>query len=399
VSAAILNAAPSRRPFACLAAAVVLLALLGCGGASGSRNVQGNAGTVTPPAPLEGAPKLSGVVTPPASGAYIGLYRPPAPFEMSAFDSYTATTSPKQPAILMWYQPWAESGPSEFDQAMVVSVLRRQAVPMITWEPWNPGTDANFVEAPATAPRWQLRNILDGKFDDYIRRWARAAKGVGGPVMIRPMHEMNGRWYPWAGTSNGNTPSEFVETWRYIHDVFDAEGATNVTWVWSINWESVPNTAENGFAAYYPGDKYVDWVGISGFNWGTTDPPSRWLTFDEIYDKPLAYLRTLQKPIVLAEFGSVEQGGDKAAWITDAYQSIRSHHPEVRGVVYFDALEVRPKNTQDWRIDSSPGSADAYRRAVASPFYVEAPSRTLARWVDGLSAENQVYLRSLPAIY
>ena len=70
------------------------------------------------------------------------------------------------------------------------------------------------------------------------------------------MHEMNGYWYPWSGLVNGNTPAKFIRAWRYIHKVFDAEGATNVTWVWTVNWNSVPNSTANRYGAYYPGDKY-----------------------------------------------------------------------------------------------------------------------------------------------
>jgi mannan endo-1,4-beta-mannosidase len=380
--------------------AMAVVALQGCGNQPSSSTTSPGSGAGGSSVATPVAPSACGTVEPPSKGAFIGIYRPPAPFKMEALASYTETISPKPPALLAWYQPWAESGTSQFDQAMVASVFRRAAVPLITWEPWDPGTNANMVKDPGTAPDWRLRKILDGDYDDYIQSWARSAKAARGPVMIRPMPEMNGRWYPWSGTTNGNTPQEYVETWRYIHDMFEAEGASNVTWVWSINWESIPNTAENRFAAYYPGDEYVDWVGISGFNWGTTDPPdSRWRTFEEIYRKPLAYLRTLGKPIVLAEIGCVEQGGSKADWLTDAYARVRTAHPEVKAVVYFDSLEVRPQDVQDWRIATSASSAQAYRAAVADPYYLKGPSYTLANWVNAFSAENRMYLRSLPSVY
>jgi len=337
---------------------------------------------------------MAGVVAPPSQGCYVGIFRPPAPYEMTTLDSYSETISPKVPAILMWYQAWAETQPKDFDQAAAVIDFERGCIPMVTWEPWDPRA-ADRVKNPD----WALQSILDGKYDAYLKRFARKVKNARGPVMLRPMHEMNGYWYPWSGLVNGNTPAKFIRAWRYIHKVFDAEGATNVTWVWTVNWNSVPNSYANRFAAYYPGDTYVDWVGISGFNWGTVRPGSKWMSFSEIYDSPLAYLRTLNKPIAIAEFACVEQGGSKAAWITDAYDRIHYEHPEVKAVIWFDSLEEGNDQVQDWRIDTSKASTAAYRKAVADPYFLGGPASTLSVWLKGLSDKNWAYLRSLPAVY
>jgi mannan endo-1,4-beta-mannosidase len=344
-------------------------------------------------------PEFAGKVTPPAAGAYLGVYRPPAPFEMSAFDSYVSGISKKSPAILMWYQQWALDAPREFDPAACVSVYQRGAVPMITWEPWDSGTNANNLTDPANQPQFRLSRIDDGSYDTYIRRFATRVASVRGPVMIRLMHEMNGQWYPWGGTVNGNTPALYVKTWRRIHTIFDQQGATNVTWVWSINHESVPNSYQNRYAAYYPGDAYVDWTSVSGFNWGTASPYSTWRTFDHWYTAPLAYLKGVHKPIVIAEFASVEQGGDKAAWIADAYAKVRKNHPEVKAIVYYDSREAGQNGVQNWRIDTSSASLDAYRTAVAEPYFLAGPTATLDAWTKSLTNENWVYLRSLLPVY
>ena len=343
-------------------------------------------------------PAFARVVAPPARGAFIGAYLPPAPFDIRALDAYVRI-SPKAPAILMWYQPWADSGPHEFDAASCVSVYQRGAIPMITWEPWDPGTNANYVKNPASQSAYKLSAIIGGRYDDYIRRFARGVKSVRGPVMIRLMHEMNGNWYPWSGTTNGNTPAQFIAAWRHVHALFAEEGAKNVTWVWSINHESVPANYANRFAAYYPGDSYVDWVAMSGFNWGTTSSYSAWRSFEQRYRLPLAYLKTLHKPVVLAELGTVEQGGNKAAWITDAYARIRTHHPEVKAVVYFNSLQKGPKLVQDWRVTTSRASVRAYRAAVGAPYFLSGPAPALRAWKMALTDDNWTYLRSLPPVY
>jgi mannan endo-1,4-beta-mannosidase len=373
-------------------AALVLLALLSLALAGCRLN---SPAAKTTPVP----PKLASVVRPPATGAYIGLFLPPAPFDVSALTTYTASVSPKKPAIVMWYQPWTD-GRTKFDPAACVSLYSRGVIPMLTWEPWDPGTETTPALNGSTQTAWKLSNIIGGTYDPYIHTFARAVKSARGPVMIRLMHEMNGLWYPWSGMANGNTPQEFVVAWRHIHDIFASEGATNVTWVWSINRESVPDTPENAFAAYYPGDQYVDWVSMSGFNWGTTLPGTSWQSFDFWFTKPLAYLKTTGKPVILSEFGCVEGGGDKGAWMLDAYGKIASQHPEVKAVVYFDRLDIRPDGGRmDWRIDSSANSLDGYRAAVASPYYLAAPGSSVATWTAGITPRGWAYLRSLKRIY
>ena len=320
----------------------------GTGASSVAATATAGASVVTSPAAVPLQPTRPGAVAPPATGAYVGVFRPPAPFNRKAMASYSSISS-KRPAIIMWYQQWAYDEPHEFDPAAVVSLYDRGIVPMITWEPWDPGKNANFALNGQDQKTYQLANIVGGKFDPYIQQFARDVKSVRGPVMIRPMHEMNGNWYPWCGTVNGNTPAEYIAAWRHIHDIFVQEGATNVTWVWSINHESIPNTPANAFSAYYPGDAYVDWTSVSGFNWGTTTPVEQWRTFDFWYRTPLTYLGTLGKPIIISEFASVEQGGDKAAWITDAYTRIRTEYP--RSTAWSTTTLWRRGRTrrQDWR--------------------------------------------------
>jgi hypothetical protein len=357
-----------------------------------------NRGTTVLPSQDSTPPVFAGKIRPDPRGAYIGVYQPPAPFEIAALDSYSSF-SDKFPAIIMWYQPWAKSGPCDFDPAAAVAVYERGAVPMVTWEPWDPGEDANTLKNPQKQPAYRLKRIVDGSFDTYIRAFARAVKSVRGPVMLRPMHEMNGTWYPWCGTVNGNSPEEFVAAWRHVHDIFDEEGATNVTWVWSINHESVPDNSRNRYSVYYPGNAYVDWVSISGFNWGTSSPGTLWHPLDYWYKAPMAYLKTTGKPVIVSEFATVENGGDKGAWITDAYKRFRTEYPHVRAVVYYNKREWQGGAVQDWRINTSRGSRRAYRAAVGSSYYLAAPMPALADWTGSLTPANWNYLRSLKPVY
>lgn len=390
-----------------LIATAVLVSLSGCGlsgrGASGSGpGSSASSGSVPatatqPSTTATPTMPLAGKVLPPPAGAYLGVYVPPAPFDMPPIDDFRRRVG-KDVSIVMWYQPWALDNRARFDSAACLAVMRRGKVPMITWEPWDPGNNANLVKNPSKQPDYRLSEINSGVYDDHIRQWARDIRALGGPVMLRPMHEMNGDWYPWSGTANGNKPAEFVKAWRRIHDIFEAEGTTNVTWVWSINHESVPNDTANRYAAYYPGDSYVDWTAISGFNFGGSSSYSTWRMFDHWYTPPLKYLKTLNKPICVAEFASVEQGGDKGAWITDAYKRIRAT-PQIKAVIYYDALETGGSSTQDWRVGTSAKSLTAFKNAVAPDYFVAAPAAALTAWGNSVQPDDWAYLATLSPIY
>jgi beta-mannanase len=140
--------------------------------------------------------------------------------------------------------------------------------------------------------------------------------------------------------------------WRHVHDVVAAAGATNVRWVWS------PNVAFNGsapLAPLYPGDAYVDRVGVDGYNWGTSDAAHTWQSFAGVFDTTLAQIAALtSRPLMLCEVASTESGGDKAAWITDFFATL-AHRTDIAAFVWFDA-----NKETDWRLDSSPRAREAF---------------------------------------
>ena len=95
--------------------------------------------------------------------------------------------------------------------------------------------------------------------DQYFHRTVNGLvvdlKLFGQPLFIRFGHEMNDPYrYSW-GPQN-NTPEDFIAAWKHMVDYFKAEGVDNVIWVWS------PHIAYGLFEEYYPGDDYVDWVGV-----------------------------------------------------------------------------------------------------------------------------------------
>ncbi|MDX6688947.1 MAG: hypothetical protein QOG15_404 [Solirubrobacteraceae bacterium] len=253
--------------------------------------------------------------------------------------------------IVNWYQNWGGGDWISSVQPQLLSAVAGSGrTPLLTWEPWAPGAGAN-------QPRYALAKIVQGDFDAYIRSFADALHASGQIVYLRPMHEMNGNWYPWAGTVNGNTPARFVEAWRRMHDIFVQRGATNVRWVWSPNNVDVPGTAANKMEAYYPGAAYVDVLAVDGYNWGSTAPQNGgWQSFSQVFSGAYSRLTSLgSQPIWIAEVGSAPEGGDKAAWVRDMFAKAKTMG-RLKAIVWFNENKER-----DWRAAPNATVAAAFR--------------------------------------
>lgn len=324
---------------------------------------------VAPRPPDRNLARSEPVLPTPGDGFYWGSYRDGAPYDRALLEDLEDQAG-SRPALVMWYQEWHGNQAFPLEEARWLS--SRGVVPVISWEPWRP--PVVFGDLVVTQPDYTLAKISGGSFDKYIRKYAVGARTYGGPVMLRPFHEMDGTWYPWGGHQNGNTPAEFIRAWRHVHDIFEAVGATNVTWVWSVNHESVPVTASNQIARYWPGARYVDWTGISGFNWGRASPLSVWKGIDAVIGERYLDLLAYGKPIALMETGAPEKGGDKSKWIASTYARLASAYPGIDAVIWYDR---RDSTERDWRIDSTPAALAAFKRAVSGPAVFDADSAWL----------------------
>ena len=303
------------------------------------------------------------VRAPAAGKLYWGAYRTNVPYARAVVRSLEQDAG-RRPAVVMWYQEW--SGNPPFPAADAAWLVRRGEVPMLTWEPWDPRL------AGPNQPAYRLRRIARGAFDPYIRSYARQVRAYGRPLMLRPFHEMDGNWYPWGGSANGNSPSDLVAAWRHVHRVFDRAGARNVTWVWSVNGTSVPQTPENSISHYWPGARYVDWIGVSAFNFaGSLATTGGFASLATIAGPRFASLRPYHRPVMLTETASVEGGGDKAAWIRAMPGDLLGAPVRVGGFVWYDRQE---NSAQDFPFTSSAASRSAFRGTVAGRHVLSAPS-------------------------
>ncbi|HEX3072075.1 MAG TPA: glycosyl hydrolase [Ignavibacteriales bacterium] len=302
----------------------------------------------------------------PETGCYHAAFTP--------FDGHNdfEALSGKKIAIEMNYKSWGSF--ASFPSAEYNSIVDKGAVPHMTWEPWN---------GDASSTVYSNDKIINGNYDTYIKNWATQIRTWANPIFIRWGHEMNGNWYPWDGVhSGGNTldgfgdpakadgPERYVAAYRHIHDLFEEQGADNVVWIWCPMDSPTPNEAWNAAANYYPGDEYVDWIGIDGYNWGTTQSWSKWNPFVNIYMNIYFQLESYGKPMMVAEFASAEKGGAKASWIKDAYTMLKSAFPMIKAVTWFNI-----NKETDWRINSSPEALAAYREAISDPYFLESAAQ------------------------
>jgi hypothetical protein len=267
----------------------------------------------------------------------------------------------------------------------------RGVIPFIRMMPWS------YFHAPGPDSVYTLQRVIDGQFDAQLRMWARDARASGSPLMLEFGPEVNAEWFPWNGGFNGGEtadaygdptladgPERFRDAYRHLVRLFREEGATNVTWAYHVLDPAlaagrgpatiVSKREWDALSDYYPGDDYVDWIGVSIY--GPLRPGRRWRTFVEILDQVYPVLAAISatKPLAIFEFGVVDDPatGDKAEWISAALQAIESgRYPRIKAVSYWHESWVNDDGTlSNVGLDSSAGALDAYRAAIASRYYL-----------------------------
>ena len=310
--------------------------------------------------------------------------------DLAALDAFAANVGARPATWTLWstwgdrggrYRCFKGQGTCFFPGALARGLRARGVTPLIYWQPTNPAD-------PGAGRFERYQNISAGKHDRYIREWARAAKAFGKPVVVRLAHEMNGTWFPWALTNFDNSPGRFVEAWRHVVRQFRRIGARNVMFLWSP-FQRCGTCSSAPFETFYPGNRYVDYVGVSALNWGDV----AWTSLDGLVDESLADLRRITrtarnpqgKPVILPEIASNHLGGDKAAWIRDGYSAVFRRWKAVRAMSYFD-YDTTFAGQPDWRLAQPPdGSAFQAYQSLATQRGFRAsmpprPARGPGRW-------------------
>jgi hypothetical protein len=269
---------------------------------------------------------------PPTSSAYLGVYEPGSPPAYAPVANF-AVAAGRQPNMIGYYSGWAEP----FESSFARRVRRHGIIPYVQIDPTYASVSA----------------IAAGAYDLYLRGYADSVRDFGHAVVIGFGHEMNGNWYSWG---YGHTaPSTFVAAWRHIVTVFRSEGADNVTWLWTVNQDR-PGTGP--VAAWWPGARYVTWVGIDGYYIRPSD------TFAEVFGRTISQVRAFtSKPVLLSEAGVGPDVGQFAK-ISNLFDGLRQ--AKALGLVWFDENQQGGPYRQDWRIEGDRVAEVAFRLGTAA---------------------------------
>ncbi len=214
-----------------------------------------------------------------------------------------------------------------------------------------------------------LLDVLDGQYDDYLRELAQAISAQTVPVLVRPGNEMNGDWCSWCAFNYGRDASLFTAFYRYLHDFFRAEGVENTIWVWNPNSASFPNFVWNNELVYYPGDAYVDVVGLTAYNTGTYYESESWQTFSELYTDYYARMSSrFSQPLMITEFSCSGIGGDKAQWVRDMFAALDAF-PRLKVAIWWNSEDYDltldpPVVSRSYRLDDDETVLSVFREAL-----------------------------------
>jgi Glycosyl hydrolase family 26 len=277
-------------------------------------------------------PRQGHAALPAAPGSYLGVYAAGPPGTYRPVAGFTRAVG-RQPNLIGYYSGWRES----FQASFAETVREHGAATILQWDP-------TYVS---------VSEIAAGGYDHYLRSFANSIRKFGYPVVIGFGHEMNAPWYSWGYGSV--PPSTFVAAWRHIVTLFRGQGADNVTWLWTLQADEA---GTGPIASWWPGARYVTWVGIDGYYYRPSD------NFATVFGKTIAQVRMFTgQPVLLSET-AVGPEADQAAKIPGLFAGMRQYG--TLGLVWFDIAQNDGIYHQDWHIEDNPEAVAALRRSASA---------------------------------
>ena len=263
----------------------------------------------------------------------LGVFEPGEEATYKPVDQFAAAVG-RQPDILLTYSGWHE--PFHFHFADMA--WAHHAEPFIQIEPVGVS----------------LSSIVQGRSDGYLRSYADQVRAYGHPVILSFAAEANGNWYKWGWTHT--PPSVWRAAWRHVVTIFRRQHATNVTWLLTF-FESFPGSGP--IHDYWPGAKWVNWVGIDGYYYHPRD------TFASVFGADIKQIRRVTNaPILISETAVGPDTGDQARRIASLFTGIQKNH--LLGLVWFDKNQYEGIYHQRWRLENNPAAVAEFRKAMKS---------------------------------
>jgi mannan endo-1,4-beta-mannosidase len=258
----------------------------------------------------------------------VGVYETTEPHTYTGVTGFaSATGAPVR--IAAYYTNWGKP----FATSFAVQAAKHGAVTLVMWQPYVP-----------------LRWIEKGHGDKFLRSFAAQVKAFHDPVIIAFGHEMNGCWYPWGYCRA--LPKTFVAAWRHVVGVFRGMHVDNVKWLWEVK-VGHPKLLR----ADYPGNKWVNFVGVTGYY--TTAKSS----FRDNLVPTIDLIRKFsQRPMIIGETG-IAPSKHRPAQITNLFRGLRSNH--IEAVIYFDVDQKHGSRfNQDWSLAGDRAALLAFYRGA-----------------------------------
>jgi hypothetical protein len=312
---------------------------------------------------------VSTLVEPPAGKLYHGVFpggkngmgADITPQDVLAYQQAVG----KHPAWVYFWNNWYESPAFPYETA---SWIRGEgSVPYIRL------MLLSSFKIPRPDPVYSLENILAGKFDPLFRNWMQEARKFNSPIIAEYGVEVNGWWFPWNGLYNreggsyADSVARFREAYRHIIRIAREEGAYNVRWVFHVDPWDEPVEAWNRFENYYPGDEWIDWVGVSVYG---RQLPSDEEAVSFRYQMDWVYgrlRRMTKKPVIVCEFGTIADA-HQAAWTKAALSDLLGGRwPNVIGFSWWNSAFRNDPVTGGWsdmRVQKSPAVRAIFRHYV-----------------------------------
>lgn len=281
----------------------------------------------------------------PEYGTYIGMYTERDP-QMNNYYDRSEKFYGKKHALYLAYSQVGKPFPKQY----VARAKQAGAALQIAWEPMDG---------------------LDAVKEETVRQWAREAKASGIPIFLRYASEMNGNWVVWHGD-----PQKYIQNFRMVHDIMEQE-APNVAMVWSPG--DVPMYS---IAPYYPGDDYVDWVGVSLYSepYENGDPKQGNMQATSPVER-LDYLyRTYadRKPLMISETAVSHYANLPQESFTDygllnlqrLYEIMPYKYPRLKSITYFNVNLEMKESKNNYLLRDNEAMMKLYSRMISSPFYL-----------------------------
>jgi mannan endo-1,4-beta-mannosidase len=288
---------------------------------------------------LPSSPPISRATLPSSLSSYLGVFEDGSPPGYQPIAEF-AQAAGRRPDLVGYYSGWAEP----FATSYADMIRKHGVIPFVQIDP-------TFAS---------VSGIAAGDYDIYLRTYADAVRNFGHPVVIGFGHEMNASWYSWG---YGNLPaSTFVAAWQHIVTLFRAQGADNVTWLWTLQADQ-PGTGP--VRSWWPGASYVNWVGIDGYYYRPSD------TFASVFGKTINQVRQFtDKPVLLSETAVGPEAG-QALKIPDLFAGM--HKYKTLGLVWFDKDQTGGILHQDWRIEGNQQAEFAFKLGVRDDLTANGP--------------------------